>query len=344
LVILGLILFGANYVAAQTPAPRAPRATALGTGFTYQGQLKQNGTAVNGTCDMYFTLFDALTAGNIVGIQSISNVAVTNGLFTVTLNSSNEFSANAFIGDAGWLQIEVRCPAGSGLYTTLLPRQAITATPYALGLRPGAYTRASFAGTEYPVLQIENTNTTDGVGLRSDAGTRLSFSYSAPIGILGTSSQGAGVYGKSQTRAGVLGVSDTGIGVYGASTSPAGVGVNAVGSGINSSAQGTALRIDTGAIKVTGAGQGTMTPVFIHVATPGTISTSATCIDHPLTNNDPNAILFVTHNFNPGGGTGTAALNAAYGLWYNGARWCIFREDAFDMPVNVAFNVLVIKP
>jgi hypothetical protein len=45
---------------------------------------------------------------------------------------------------------------------------------------------------EYPVFQIENTNTTDGVDLRGDAGTRVSFSLSAPIGVLGTSSQGVG--------------------------------------------------------------------------------------------------------------------------------------------------------
>jgi hypothetical protein len=32
----------------------------------------------------------------------------------------------------------VRCPAGSGSYTNLSPRQALTAAPYALSLRPGA--------------------------------------------------------------------------------------------------------------------------------------------------------------------------------------------------------------
>jgi len=30
------------------------------------------------------------------------------------------------------LQIAIRCPAGSGNYTTLTPRQPLTATPYAL--------------------------------------------------------------------------------------------------------------------------------------------------------------------------------------------------------------------
>ena len=297
--ILGLILFGANHVTAQGPAPRAPRATALGTGFTYQGQLKQNGTAVNGACDMYFTLFDTLAAGNIIGAQSIPNVAVTNGLFTVTLNSGNEFGANAFIGDARWLQIEVRCPAGSGAYTLLAPRQPITAAPYALGLRPGTLVRAASADVEYLLLQAESTNTTGGVGLCGDAGTRLAFIYAAPIGVLGTSAEGVGVYGKSQNNTGVMGISNSGNGVYGASQSSTGVGVRAVGSGINTSTQGTALAIDSGAIRVNGAGQATLTPVFIHIASAGTITSNYTCIDHPLTNNAPTAILFITQNYGP---------------------------------------------
>ncbi len=53
---------------------------------------------------------------------------MTNGLFTVSL----DFGSSAFAGDARWLEISVRCPGGSGSYTTLSPRQDITGTPYAL--------------------------------------------------------------------------------------------------------------------------------------------------------------------------------------------------------------------
>jgi hypothetical protein len=57
---------------------------------------------------------------------------VTSGRFNAVVNGSRQFGANAFNGDARWLEIAVRCPAGSGAYTTLNPRQPLTATPYAL--------------------------------------------------------------------------------------------------------------------------------------------------------------------------------------------------------------------
>ena len=66
------------------------------------------------------------------------NHTVTNGLFTVTL----DFGTAAFQGDARWLQIAVR-PTGGGSYTTLAPRQALTATPYAMSLVPGAVINAA---------------------------------------------------------------------------------------------------------------------------------------------------------------------------------------------------------
>jgi len=109
------------------------RPTPLGTAFTYQGQLKQSGNALNGTADFQFTLWDSPGgAGAQYGpVLALNNVAVTSGLFTVQL----DFGASAFNGDARWLQVEVRSPAGSGSFTTLSPRQPLTATPYSLQTR-----------------------------------------------------------------------------------------------------------------------------------------------------------------------------------------------------------------
>jgi len=105
----------------------------LTSAFTYQGKLDQNSAPVTGSCDLQFSLYDALTLGTQIGAtQTLTNQTITNGLFSVQLNSSGEFGAEAFNGQARWLDIAVRCPSGSGDYNSLSPRQALSAAPYAL--------------------------------------------------------------------------------------------------------------------------------------------------------------------------------------------------------------------
>src|SRR5205085_2105881 len=113
-------------------------AAPLGTAFTYQGQLKQSGAAVNGASDFKFSLWDADTAGNQIGITLTFDGAgadpapinIVNGLFTAQLdfgNAPSPFTAGA----ARWLKIEVRSPSGMGVYMALSPRQPVTLTPFA---------------------------------------------------------------------------------------------------------------------------------------------------------------------------------------------------------------------
>jgi len=101
----------------------------LGTAFTYQGQLKSEGQPYTGTCDFQFGLYDVPTEGTSLGDPIVlTEVPLNEGYFTVQL----DFGAGAFMGEARYLDISVRCPAGTGDYTLLEPRQELTATPYAL--------------------------------------------------------------------------------------------------------------------------------------------------------------------------------------------------------------------
>jgi hypothetical protein len=102
------------------------------TDFTVQGQLKLSGVPVTGRADMSFGLFDAETSGTEVAPPvGLSSVEVTDGLFSVQL----DFGAEAFDGNPRWLEIEVEFPSGAGNWTTLKPRQPLTAIPYALQSR-----------------------------------------------------------------------------------------------------------------------------------------------------------------------------------------------------------------
>jgi len=84
---------------------------------------------------------------------------------------------------------------------------------------------------------------------------------------------------------------------------------------------------------------------FVHQATAANISGNYTVIDHPLINGNPNAIVFVTPNWNPGNVGGTYN-NHNIGIWYSSSqqKWAIFNQDLAAMPVNAAFNVLVLVP
>jgi hypothetical protein len=96
--------------------------------FTYQGRLNISGSPATGLYDIRSSICDALTGGNVVaGPKTISAVGVTNGLFTIALDSGS----GVFTGNPRWLELGVR-PNGGGDFTTLAPRQPLTPVPYAL--------------------------------------------------------------------------------------------------------------------------------------------------------------------------------------------------------------------
>jgi hypothetical protein len=117
LALMSLFMGGANPAFAQ------------GTAFTYQGRLDNNNTPANGTYDLSFSAFDADTDGNLIaGPVTNTAVAVSNGLFTVTL----DLGAGVFDGTPRWLEIGVATNGDDENFATIAPRQAVTPTPYAI--------------------------------------------------------------------------------------------------------------------------------------------------------------------------------------------------------------------
>jgi hypothetical protein len=170
LLILGTLLI--SNATAQS-GPVGPQALA-GTGFTYQGQLKNANGLVTGVCDFQFSLWDAASAGaQVGGTQSIAAVSVSGGLFTVQLNEAGQFGASAFNGQGRWVQVAVKC-ASDPVYTTLSPRQPLTPAPYALAM-PGLRTEQNATSPNIIGGADGNAVTSGAVGATLNGGGASSF-------------------------------------------------------------------------------------------------------------------------------------------------------------------------
>ena len=134
--------FGVGLCAVVSVAATA-EADVMGTGFVYQGQLKQSGVPVSGSADLQFALWDDPNSTGpshqMGSTLTMSNQDVDGGLFTVTL----DFGDGVFNGQARWLEIAVRIPHDPNdvaPFTLLSPRQTVRPAPHALVL-PGLRTQ-----------------------------------------------------------------------------------------------------------------------------------------------------------------------------------------------------------
>ena len=138
-----------------------PLNATVGTGFTYQGQLTDGGAPANGAYDFEFKLFDALSGGRQVGGDFMQvDVTVTNGLFTVQLDFGD-----AFDGTALFLNIGVKPEGSVEAYTALTPRQALTATPYAIYASKAPWSGLTNVPDGFDDGLDDNTTYTAGTGL-----------------------------------------------------------------------------------------------------------------------------------------------------------------------------------
>jgi hypothetical protein len=147
----------------------------------------------------------------------------------------------------------------------------------------------------------------DAAGLYGHFGGALAISSAAPAGVRGDSASRVGVYGLTDTGFGVAGGAGSGVGVQGYAGA-AGIGLQAVNLD-----GGTALDINNGSIKVSGG---------VRAAFVATIPAGSLCTDpfnHPLLNDDPNALVFVTPQVSVSdyrGYAGAAMYAPSLGRWY----------------------------
>jgi hypothetical protein len=120
----------------------------------------------------------------------------------------------------------------------------------------------------------------------------------------------------------------------GGSAGPTGTGSTGPGKGMpkNGGPGGTAPAAPppTGPVKET---------TFLHTASGSNIAGNWTTLHNAVLDNNPNAVIMVTPNWNPGGGSDGVYDNHPIGVYYSGGSWAVFNEDMADMPSGVQFNV-----
>lgn len=86
----------------------------------------------------------------------------------------------------------------------------------------------------------------------------------------------------------------------------------------------------------------TSNSIFVQTASSANMQNGVTLIDNALINNDPNAIIFITQLWNPGGGSGVYN-NHPVAVAFNGTNWEIVNEDQAPIPQGASFNIVIVQ-
>jgi len=193
--VLPLVLI----LATAVPVPLAGQArsappdpgTPVWTAYTYQGRLMADGAPANGRFDFQFCLYRTEIGGSASSCDSMADVLVSGGLFTLEVDFGGQFD-----GSAKYLQIAVK-PAGSaGGYTVLSPRQKLRPTPYALAL-PGVWTQQNetspniIGGHPYNTVALDVVGATIGGGGNETEPNSVDGNYSTVGGGKENTAEGA---------------------------------------------------------------------------------------------------------------------------------------------------------
>ena len=201
-VILLLLLTGWTHAQGRLPEPDTNAQTAVGTAFTYQGELRDESGPVNDTCNLTFALYDAPgsgtppTGGTLLGTVAKPGQEIVEGRFTVAL----DFGSGVFEGSARWLQITVDCGDGA---VTLSPRQRLTPAPYAVNadLLDGQHA-SGFASAVHDHLGETWTGSQNPLTIEGAYGS-ISDLYLAPLTLRNTAPYGNGLNVESVAANGI---------------------------------------------------------------------------------------------------------------------------------------------
>jgi hypothetical protein len=255
----------------------------------------------------------SLSTGTVADARLSTNVALLNASQTFTGGNTFNNNANSFSGN------------GAGL----------------ANLNAGALTIGTVADSRLSanVALIAGNQTFSGLNSLTNAGNTLAGNGSKVTALNATNlSAGTIADARLSTNVALLNANQafTGTNVF---SGPVGVGTNNPSASLH--VRGS---VAADALRAPGAGVGTGTFAFIHRAVATNTSSHITTIYHPLTDGDPNALIFVMHNFNADSSASGYNTNLV-GVWYDGAHWTLYNENtSVPMPLGRAFNVLVIKP
>jgi hypothetical protein len=120
-------------LAALALAAAVAHAQPLTTAFTFQGELRTGAAPASGLYDFRFTLYDAPSGGSQLGPALCSdNITLSDGKIAVPLDFGTQFA-----GQQRFLEVQTRQDTGLNCsnpagFTTLTPRQNLTASPNAV--------------------------------------------------------------------------------------------------------------------------------------------------------------------------------------------------------------------